>query len=96
MGRRIPRAELLRLLEVDEAFLVELERHEILGPPDPEGCYDAVVVERVRVCWTMVHSLGVNLPGVEVALTLLEHLERERTQVRTLVDRIQAEWRKGS
>ncbi len=80
--RRITRVQVARLLEVDEGFLVELEEHEIIDTP--EG-YDRAAIERARVCWTMHHVLGVNLPGLEVALHLLESWEDERRRVLELL-----------
>jgi len=89
-GRRISRVQIARLLELDEGFLVELEQHEIVRP-DPEGLYDPVAVERIRVCWTMHHSLGVNMPGLEVALNLLERWQGERRQLRRLLTQLRDE-----
>lgn len=89
MTRRFTRVQLAELLELDEAFLVELERHEIVVP-GPDRRYDAVAVERVRICGSMHHSLGVNLAGLEVALHLLDRLEAERRHVRELIERYRA------
>jgi hypothetical protein len=68
--QRITRIEVARMLELDEGFLIELERHEIVVP-DPEGLYDAVRVERVRLCCTLHRGLGVNFEGLDVVLDLL-------------------------
>lgn len=86
MTHRFTRVQLAELLELDEAFLVELERHEIVVP-GPGERYDALAIERVRVCWTMHDALGVNLAGLEVALHLLDRLEHERRQVREILER---------
>jgi hypothetical protein len=72
------------LLELDEGFLVELERHEIIAP-DREGRYGRLSIERVRLCGTMHDSLGVNLAGLEVALHLLESWQAERRRMRELL-----------
>lgn len=86
MTRSYTRIQIAELLELDEGFLLELERHEIVIP-GPEQRYDARAIERVRVCWTMHDALGVNLAGLEVALHLLDRLERERREVRRLLER---------
>ena len=86
MTRRFTRIQIAELLELDEGFLLELERHEIVRP-GPEQRYDARAVERVRVCWSMHEDLGVNLAGLEVALHLLDQLEAERRRVRELLER---------
>ncbi|MEZ4337301.1 MAG: chaperone modulator CbpM [Sandaracinaceae bacterium] len=85
MTRRFTRVQLAELLELDEAFLVELERHQIVLP-GPEHRYDARAVERIRVCWSMHEDLGVNLAGLEVALHLLDQLEAERRRLRELLE----------
>lgn len=84
MTRRIDRRELVRLLDVEEDFVIELERHEILRQ-DPRGGYDRACLERVRVCWSMHHSLGVNMEGLEVALDLLERWQAERREMHRLL-----------
>jgi len=88
--RRITRVQICELLDVDEGFVVELERREILAP-DPEGFYDRIAVEKVRVGWSMYHSLGVNMEGLEVALGLLERWQGERRRVRELLTQLRDE-----
>lgn len=85
MSRRsLSRIQVAQLLELDEHFVVLLEEHEIVRC-DREGRYDATGLERVRVCWTMHHSLGVNLAGLEVALDLLDRWQGERRRVHRLL-----------
>lgn len=88
--RRISRERLMELLEVDEGFVLELEEHAIVAT-DPRGTYGHDEVERVRVCWTMYHQLGVNMPGLDVALQLLERWRREHESTRALLERLRAE-----
>lgn len=90
MSRRIDRIELARLLEIEEGFITELESHEIVTC-DEEGMFDVRAVERVRVCWTMQRSFGVNMPGLEVALDLLERWHDERNRVRALLAELERE-----
>ena len=73
------RREVIRLLELDETFLVGLEREAIVTA-GPGGTYDAATVERIRLCATLQRELGVNLEGVEVALHLMEIIEGERRE----------------
>ncbi len=73
------RTEVLRLLDLTEEELLELERAELVRR-SPEGTYDAVQVERLRIYRSLHHDLGVNLEGVEVALHLIERLRAERRQ----------------
>ncbi len=73
------RREVISLLELDEAFLVGLEREAIVLP-GPGGSFDASAVERIRLCATLQRELGVNLEGVEVALHLMEIIADERRE----------------
>ena len=54
------RRKVLSLLELDEAFLVGLEREAIVTA-GPGGSFDAATVERIRLCATLQRELGVNL-----------------------------------
>lgn len=78
-GRRFERTEVIRLFELDEGFLLELERESIVQP-DPEGRFSEEAVERIRVSRTLFADLGVNLAGIDVALTLIERIRKERRQ----------------
>lgn len=90
MKQRITRIEVARMLELDEGFLIELEAHDIVVP-DPEGFYDAVRVERARLCCTLHRGLGVNFEGLDVVLDLLERWEQDRRRTRELLLRLRAE-----
>lgn len=80
------RSELLRVLGVDELFLCELEEEEIVHA-DEHGHFDGSAAERVRVCWTLHHELGVNTAGIEVALRLLDRIQMERHQFHRILDK---------
>lgn len=76
---RLTRAQVEQLLGVDDAFLMQLEAESIICC-DENGCYEESSIERVRICRTLRSDLGVNLPGVEVILNLLDIIEGERAQ----------------
>lgn len=86
MSDPIDRVRLCRLLEVEEAFVVELERSEIIRSR-PDGTYDARAVERTRISCSL-SALGVNPAGLEVALDLLERWQDERRRVRDLLEQL--------
>jgi hypothetical protein len=86
---KLSRREILTLLGVDEGFLVELEREEIVHCDD-QGAFSSREAERVRLGWTMHHDLGLNLEGVDVALRLLDRIYEERRQYRAALERIRA------
>ena len=70
-------AEFLEL----ERRVVELCVHERLVQPRAYRGRTVIThdeVERVRVVWTLTAQLGVNWPGVRVALRLISEIERLR------------------
>ena len=83
------RAELLRLLPVDEAFLALLEQEEILwfdAPGEASAAYSERMLERVRVSWNLVQDLDVNLPGAAVILSLREQIAELQQRLLELAD----------
>lgn len=67
MPERASVKELLRLLEIEDASILESLRREGLFQEDTVG-RDAA--DELRVALTLVRDLGVNPAGVEVALRL--------------------------
>lgn len=82
---RLTRRDVQLFLEVDEGFLVELEREAIVVC-DAEGCYEPEAIERIRLCHTLHDDLGLNMPGLEVALHLIERIHAERAQFRGVLE----------
>jgi hypothetical protein len=80
------RREIIELLSVDEDFIATLEREEIIcvDASDPEHCFSAAMLERVRAADTLVHELDVNLPGVSVILRMREELASMRRRLQAL------------
>lgn len=81
------RREIIELLSVDEDFVATLEREEIIcvdASSDPEHCFSAAMLERVRAADTLVHELEVNLPGVSVILRMREELATMRRRLQAL------------
>lgn len=84
---RFTRREIVSLLGCDEGFLVQLETEDLVHC-DEHGCFSTQQAERIRLCWTWIRELGVNLEGAAVALQLTERLEEERRQVRDVLERL--------
>ena len=90
--RTYDRRELLARLDLEEAFLRQLERESIVhldigsdveGRADAEaGRYSERMVERVRVAYSLVTELEVNLPGVAVILRMRETLAHTQGKLR--------------
>jgi len=71
------RKEVIELLEIDDGFLVSLEREEIVGrdaPSESAAEFSELMLERARVAQSLVRDLDVNLPGVAVIVRLREEL----------------------
>ena len=76
------RSEIVRLLEVDDAFLESLEREAIVQVDVEGGRFSARMVERVRVAHSLIFELEVNLSGVAVILRMREQLGGMRGTLR--------------
>ena len=85
------RSEIAEILELDESFVIELERESILFVDVASGdtAFSARMLERARVAHSLVDELGVNLAGVAVILRLREDLGQLRINVRTLAKRME-------
>jgi hypothetical protein len=76
------RSEVVRLLNLDDAFLETLERESIVHV-DVEGHrFSARMVERIRVAHSLIFELEVNLSGVAVILRMREELGGVRGTLR--------------
>ncbi len=82
------REQVLELLEVDEGFLVTLEREEVVvrdAPSGQPGDFSDLMLERVRVAQTLVRDLDVNVPGVAVIVRLREEVSGLRRHLEQLL-----------
>lgn len=79
------RREILTLFDIDDEFLITLEREEIVhADAATTGSFSEQMLERVRVAHNLVHELEVNLAGVAIILHMREqmsslHSELEET-----------------
>ncbi len=84
------RRQIALLLEVEESFVVALEREEIVSADASavEGAFSEAMLERVRVAANLVNELDVNLAGVAIILRLREELSETRRRLEQLARRI--------
>jgi len=68
------RSEVVRLLDLDVAFLETLERESIVYVDVEEHRFSPRMLERIRVAHSLVFELEVNLSGVAVILRMREEL----------------------
>ena len=85
----IRRREVIVLLDIEESFLTTLE-HEGLVASDDRDFYGPAMVEKVRVCHSLHHDLGINLAGLDVVLALLETIHFQRAQVEFVLSHLRA------
>ena len=75
----VSRRALCVLAGISESQLALWEHEELIVPVPGEGSerfYDATALRRVRVIRTLAEDLGVNLPGIDVILNLLDQMDR--------------------
>jgi hypothetical protein len=77
------RAEVVRMLRVDDSLLRELVRERIVV--ERRGRYAEGQLERIRVA-AELRKLGVNSEGIEVALNMREGWLAERSQLLSLIE----------
>lgn len=73
--------ELCRICHASEEFVVELVAEGVLEPRGVDRAqwrFTGLSVRRTQVAIRLVEDLDVNLPGVALALDLLEEIERLR------------------
>jgi len=85
------RRQISELLELEEGFLVALEREDIVlrdAPPESEAEFSERMLERARVAQNLVRDLEVNLAGVAVIVRLTEEMAGLRRHLEDLLDRL--------
>ena len=77
-------SEVVEIFQVDERFLSELEEEEVICPACREGSPTKVFssgdLENLRLAKILMEDMGVNLPGVEVALRMRQSMIEMRRQ----------------
>lgn len=69
------RKQILQILEVEDGFLVALEREEIVvADAGRADLYSEQMLERVRVAHELVEELDVNIAGTAIIVRLREEM----------------------
>jgi len=88
-------AQAAEFLELERRIIEFCVREELVQPRRYRG--RTVVthddLDRVRVVFTLTEELGVNLPGVEVALRLRDQVTAQRTAAVQMLDEMQSAFR---
>src|SRR4029453_7648607 len=81
------------LLELEEGFLVALEREDIVlrdAPPESGAEFSERMLQRAGIAPNLRRDLEVNLPGVAVIVRLTEEMAGLRRHLEDLLDRLRA------
>ena len=76
-------ADLSRMFAVEESHIVELVEEGVLRVVEmhtSQWRFSGAALRRMRIALSLEHDLGINLPGVALALDLLEELEQLRRE----------------
>jgi chaperone modulatory protein CbpM len=76
-------SDLSRMFAVDERHIVELVEEGVLSVIEvhtTEWRFSGAALRRVRIALRLERDLGINLPGVALALELLEELAQLRRE----------------
>jgi chaperone modulatory protein CbpM len=76
-------ADLSRMFAVEERHIVELVEEGVLSVIEvhtSEWRFSGAALRRMRIALRLERDLGINLPGVALALDLLEELEQLRRE----------------
>ncbi len=82
--------EIIESFEIDEVFLVNLEREEIVCPTCNREAqpklFTASDMEKIRLAKILTEDMGVNLAGVEVILRMRQNMFEMRKQFDTILE----------
>ncbi len=79
-------ADLTRTCRVHAEWVMELVEEGVIeprGPGGPQWRFAATSVVRVRKAQRLQRDLGVNLPGIALALQLLDRIDALESRLRT-------------
>ena len=79
--------QLCRISELSEREIIELVDQGVIDPRGRRRSswrFEAVSLRRIRISRNLQRELGVNPPGVALALDLLEELEELRARLKRL------------
>lgn len=71
--------EFCRAIAIDETILLEMVEYQIIHPQGvsiQEWRFDSTCLRRGRIAASFFHDLEINMPGVALALELLERIEQ--------------------
>jgi len=83
-------SEITKIFNVDERFITELEKEEIIFPVFKKTKTEKTIslkdMERLRLAKILMHEMDINLPGVEVILKMRQNMIDMRKQFDTIFE----------
>ena len=91
--------EVVEFFQVNEDFLIDLEREDIVCPSCRDGLSDkaftAGEMEKVRLAKVLMDEMDVNLAGVEVVLQMRKSMIAMRNQFDAILEDLAREMEKN-
>jgi len=82
--------EVVRIFELEEPFLLDLEEEEIVcclrEEPSGRRLYAFGELEKLRIVKVLVDELGVNLPGVDIIIRMRRDMISMRRQFDAILE----------
>jgi MerR family transcriptional regulator/heat shock protein HspR len=82
--------EVLKIFQMEERMLVDLEREEIVSPTFADDAqtklFSVEEMEKLRFAKILIEDMGVNLAGVEVILRMRKNMFEMRRQFDTILE----------
>ena len=82
--------EVVEIIQIDESFINDLEREEIICPErlddHPNKRYSARDLDNLRLAKILVQDMDVNLAGVEVILRMRQNMIHMRQQFDVILE----------
>ncbi|WP_303905294.1 chaperone modulator CbpM [Thiohalomonas denitrificans] len=89
---RLTFGEVCRACDVSAEYVIQLVDEGLLEPLGEEPIqwsFSATVVQRVRTARRLQQDMEINLPGIALALDLLDEVQGLRNRVRALEQRLE-------
>lgn len=82
-AEQLTREELAQLCRVDVSWIDEMIAHGVIAPVRQQTLhFSAVTITTIRKARRLEQDFALNMPGVALALDLLEEIERLRAEVK--------------
>lgn len=89
--------EVIRIFELDEQFLLDLEEEEIVSCFREESAgrkyYSRGELDKLQIAKVLVEELGVNLPGVDIILRMRRDMFSMRRQFDAILEDLAQKFR---